>query len=435
VLGIGKKQAIPILPPDEAPPPLATRAQLELFPDPPPTGFAATIRSALGRTLTPSVRAAICGTLRTSIAGLVLGLGVAPSLGVDHFTERRMVAYVQTHPDAAPIKQLTPQQMRIAFGRGPYHEHLGWLAKLPGFIELARDDPRLARRLYDLAPTFDVVAHVRDVQKRHGAKSAHFRIAAEELEAIAPKARLIIVPGDFGSRMLRVIESHSETPWIPALRLSATPDADHNGAFAVSSGPAPDHLFSEIGKVPRDLVYIPPSTLEIGPNGERAKDFKNVAWLSSHGTSFGFAGISTGVAAQAMAEEIVRRDARLSKGQVPIRFVVLESCSQGDPTLMFLSTNAARFQEALDKALDGSEHGPVTVLAAQDPGLLYVSGHQLTEAGMTPVVFVSPDRQRRTVDPDMVTALELLGGATGLGLGSALWLRHREKKRIKPPSQ
>ena len=109
---------------------------------------------------------------------------------------QKQADYIRRNPDAAPLAKLTPAEFTAAFGDGPYSTALGELAKVKGFVELARS-PNAAKRAQaaPAVPARLALAGVRRPSAEAGGSAegperraedhppAHLRCADEEREA------------------------------------------------------------------------------------------------------------------------------------------------------------------------------------------------------------------------------------------------------------
>lgn len=350
----------------------------------------------------------------------------------------RQRTFLEMHPAAGDLGNLTPQQFRDAFGDGPYHPQLAELAHHPGFDQFAIQHPAEAGALYRAAVTgrdvgYSVSAHL----MRPGMT---FTQALRDFRAALPTETGAQIPTATGPVAYRRVTAPQGSENFPALRLAPGRDLDHNGAF-MQFGQVPGRA-SSTRWVPtsegRNAMFIRPEQLVLEPANPRGTpptperratgaDWQRIAVFGGHGAPDGFSGpsasggmMATADAARAMARELSQYNG--SRGGRPaVEFVVIEACSQGDRRgFLGLSgeTNAAEFQRVLNAELAAQGQPPVRVLAAREAGPLYGgASHGTFFGGRRPAEFVTPDRQTGAWDGQMVRTRLLLGG--GMALGTA----------------
>lgn len=297
---------------------------------------------------------------------------VSPEAGYARLSPaERQQDYLRRHPQAASLSTLTPQQFQAAFGDGPYSDRLSDLASRQGFAQFAAADPAGARALY-------VASHMFSLNALLGSPPS-FGQGAAQARAWMPAESTRQVQGSGGPTTYRVVENSGGAPYLPALRLGPTRAHDHNGAFMLR-GEVPDRFGGSTlagTAIPDNGVPMRAGQLVVDPrNNVHLTDFRHVAMFSAHGSPRGFEGFTTPQAAAFMADEL----ARYNTGRAPnaqLRYVVLDSCLQGDRGYVFFGeTNAQAFQRELNAQLASRGQAPVTVLAARDPGPLYGARHK-----------------------------------------------------------
>jgi hypothetical protein len=356
-------------------------------------GVAGVIGNVVGDHLLPEV-------LLAGGAGLVSRLGARAARPVSLFDEFPL--FTRSQPPA--YSALSRAEFEAAFGRGPYGVHqLEDLAAVPGFVDYARSNPAGAARLYHA-----------QLGSADVAGAARAGTTFDEALRYAPSSRQVNVPGTNVEYTL--LEQPSG--FGAAIELTPPRRLDHNGAFASSfpfQGGWVDTDLPQSFRVPLDRVILP------GGNAATRADLDRIAVFSGHGSPYGFQGLSTRQAADLMAEQIA---ASHQRGR-SIDYVLLNSCSQGDLAgVLWGRTNAARFQDDLNRALANRGLNPVTTLAAEEAGALYGSSYRNLLGRYRPAQYVPPDQQRWSVSPETVRDLAILGGA-GAGAGGVVWVAVR----------
>lgn len=370
----------------------------------------------------------------------------ATALGQDFSTmsnAERQADFLRRYPGSEELAKLTPDQFVEAFGEGPYTYELADLGNRPGFAAYAIAEPDGARSVYA-----GVLNHgTSDINSR---SSWSWDMHAAAFEGRYPQ-RTVSVTATRGRHKGEPVDYHvidgTRDPAMPALRMTPSRTLDHNGAFH-KRGVRDPGLLHKKPVAPTEFAdtkqKIKPAQLVLGrnPDGSPIRgtqaDLQRVAVWAGHGAPDGFSGVSTEQAARMMATEIASHNA--SAG-TPIEFVLLRSCSQGTrrgPLGLTGKTNAAVFQEALNAELGRLGHGPVDVLAAEKPGIMYggrYSQYMKARPGAA-ADHVTPDQQRWAVAPETVhrslkagailTPAALGAGALGAGGGYLVYTTVRD---------
>jgi hypothetical protein len=346
----------------------------------------------------------------------------------------RQAAFIARNPSASSLSAMTPEEFEAAFGSDRFHAGLRQLGEIPGFADYARANPAGARSLYQASALYvpgALVGHPPDFSKAASRAGRYDRF--KNPDGLMPKERMIQIPGSAGPKIeYRVTEGSPNAPFQPGLRLSPTAAQDHNGAFMVPSAESTGRRWVSTG-IPSDLVSISPSQLVVdAKTGATVTNMKRVAVFSGHGGMRGFQGLSTEEAAKATAAEIIAHNRSLAPGSPPVDHLVLDACSQGNrPGYWIGDTNAQLFERQLNASLKAAGHPPVTVLAAEKPGLLAGGSYAgaFSRRPTTPARFVSPADQIGGIPPEHIRYI-VIGGAgaaaaVGAGYGAAAAIDRR----------
>jgi len=330
----------------------------------------------------------------------------------------RQTEFFRQNPQAHSLSKLTPERFTEVFGDGPYDQALARMGTQPKFAEAAIKDPELARNLLRAERQWQVA----DKWSKSPDQSAEQ--VWDGIKNDTPSIKTINANGvDYVQQLFP-----ASVPNQPGLRLVPSKQLDHNGAFAQTDA-VPDGKggYTTVkSSTPSERYSLNPQQIKL-PDGSPV-NMQEVAVFSGHGATNGFEGMSTKSAAQMMAEEL---QMSMKSGKT-MKYVLLDSCSQGDRRLMDGRTNAQDFQKELDLAMKSKGMEPVTVLASNDSGYLYgdssvgtlksrlLTPLKLAPVSTNPVEMVPVSQQKGGLSQQAIQNGVYLGGIGLITGGSVL---------------
>jgi hypothetical protein len=259
---------------------------------------------------------------------------------------------------AASFRHLSPSEFRTAFGTGPYDNVLiRQLGEVPGFGDFAKTNPEVARGLY---------RHILGIGDPTLTRLR--ALPPEEWASLLPTMETrASIPGT--TAQMRVVTraegSVSNSGAYPVLQLQPTRALDQRGVSEIRLG------LTELSRtgLPDDLLPVLPAQIRIAGRQATAEDLEHMAVVGGPGSPWGFAELPTPKVAQALADQLQKAK------PTRIEHVLLAASEQADRRGLFWGpTNAARFEQALNAALQERGMEPVQVLAARTPGVVMRRG-------------------------------------------------------------